>query len=46
MESVHHDAEKNYFQRASRYYCCFHCAPGAKEDDVRPLKGTAKFPTT
>lgn len=45
MESVHHDAVKNCFQRASTYSCCFHSVPEAKEGDVCPLKGTAKFPS-
>lgn len=45
MESVNHDAVKNSFQRASRYCLCFCYVPVAKEGEVHPLKGTAKFPT-
>ena len=44
MESVHHDAVKNYFQRASRHCCCFHSALVARESDVHAHKRTAEFP--
>ena len=44
MESIHHDAVKNYFQRLSRLCHHFHSSPVAEDGDMRPLKSIASFP--